>query len=288
MKKLLVMLMLLAPLFAGCTNIETRITLNNKSAMVVSSLTYNGNLSDKADANAQLITDKYADYLNSDYNVTTAYGSKFSTITGTKKIDNLYKKDIDLSSLGLKSNLKSGKFVEINKNFLVTSYNVNATFDYPAIAASIQTQQEDAIKEQSIALEPEYLQKYGDKEDILQDDIGKSDFAANIDESVRRLAVNKDDEPINPAKSEAKDEDVNLSFSIELPSFAYYNNADSTDGNIYTWKIRKNVPTEIKLQYVKYSGFAIFSIVFIGMLLLIYLAYRIIRHENHKRVGSNN
>ena len=50
---------------------------------------------------------------------------------------------------------------------------------------------------------------------------------------------------------------LSASFSIKLPSPASYNNADSSEGNVYTWKLKNDAPTVIKLQYIKYNGFAI-------------------------------
>lgn len=291
MKKLLISLLILTPLLAGCANVETRLTLNkNKSVQVVSSLTYNGNLSDSSDKTASMIMDVYPEFLNSDYNVTSAFGSKFSTITGTKKVDNIFKNDIDLKSLGIKTKIGNGKYIDVKKNFLVTSYNIDAEFDYPSLVSEFLSKHEEKEIEKNVAMTPEYLQKYGDLSEMPPEDQGRGDFAANLDDSARELFAqdkeNADDKPINPPKDE--DKDFVMSFSVELPSFAYFSNADSTDGNIYTWNIKKHVPTEIRLQYVKYSGFAIFSIIFIGALLLIYLAYRIHRHDARKRVGTNN
>ncbi len=290
MKKILFLILIIAPLLTGCTNIETRVTINNnKSVQVASSLTYKGNLSDPSDKNAVMIMNYYENFLNNDYKVTTAYGSKFSTITGTKKVDNILKNNINLSSLGINTKLESGKFIEIKKNFLVTSYNIDAEIDYPSIISGLKTANKEKNIIENEGLTPEYLKKYGDLSEMPSDNQGRVDFAANLDDSAKDLfsedAINEDDKPINPQKE--KDEDVTASFSIELPSFAYYSNADSTDGNIYTWNIKKYAPTEIRLQYMKYSGFAIFSLISIGALLLIYLAYRILRHDARKRIGTD-
>ncbi|MBR1424587.1 hypothetical protein IJ579_03380 [bacterium] len=296
MKKLLISLLLITPLFAGCTNIETRITINDdRSAQVVSSLTYNGNLADKSDENSRMILANYQDFLNSDYDVHNAFGSRLSTITGSKKIDNIFLTDIDLSSLGFKSNLPSGKFLDIKKNFLVTSYNVNLEFDYPEILSQVNKVTDESEKNIQMAMEPEYLQKYGDADEMLTDSQSRKDFVDNLDESAIMLdkksqqeTIDEADKPINPKKQEPKDDYLKMSFSVELPSYAYFNNADSTDGSIYTWNIRKDSPTVIKLQYVHYSGFAVLFIVLLGIALLVYLAYRILRHDSRKRVGTNN
>ena len=290
MRKLLISLLILTPLLAGCANVETCLTLNkDKSVQVVSSLTYKGNLSDSSDKTADLIMDVYPEFLNDDYNVTSAFGSKFSTITGTKKVDNIFKNDIDLKSLGLKTKLENGRFIDVKKNFLVTSYNIDAEFDYPAIVSKFSKEHEEKVAEKNVAMTPEYLHKYGDMSEMPPEDQGRVDFAANMDDSAKELFLKDkvdDDKPINPQKND--DEDFVMSFSIEIPAFAYYSNADSTDGNMYTWNIKKHVPTEIRLQYVKYSSFAVFSIIFIGIMLLVYLAYRILRHDARKRVGTNN
>ncbi len=295
MKKLIISLLLITPLLTGCTNIETKLTINkDKSAQIVSSLTYKGDLADKFDEEAKLINENFNEFLNTDYKIDRAYGKKLSTITGSKKVEDILNNDIDLNSLGFKSNLPNGRFIEVKKNFLVTSYNIDAEYDYPAVIAKLKDQKEQTKNEESKdAMEPEYLQKYVDVSEMITEDNAEKDFVENIDDSAIELnkkdtAVNEEDKPINPPKEEPKDEDLKLSFSIELPAFAYFNNADSTDGNIYTWNINKVTPTVIKLQYVQYSGVAVFTIILLGILILMYLAHRILRHDAQKRVGTNN
>ena len=42
-----------------------------------------------------------------------------------------------------------------------------------------------------------------------------------------------------------------LTYSL-YNSFASFNNADSISGNVYTWNLKEDEPTNIKLQYVQY------------------------------------
>ena len=118
MKKIIISLLLLAPFLAGCTNIDSQLTLNDdKSASIVTSLAYEGNLLNQADKVAQTVTNNYEKFLDPIYNVETVYSDKLSTITATKSVKNVQHVDLDLSSLGFKSNLPDGKFVEVKKNF---------------------------------------------------------------------------------------------------------------------------------------------------------------------------
>ena len=136
MKKFIITLLLLVPFISGCANIDTRLTINNdKSATVVTSLAYQGNIGDASDANAAAIDNNYRSFLDPMYITQNIYSKKLSTITATKNVGNIELSDVDLSSLGLKSNLPDGKFIDVKKNFLVTSYNVDAVFDYPAQTA---------------------------------------------------------------------------------------------------------------------------------------------------------
>lgn len=294
MKKLIVLLLLVVPLFAGCANIETRLTLNkDNSVQVASSLTYKGNLADKGDNNAKMITDSFLNYLDESYKIDKAFGDKFSTIAATKKVFSVFDSDVDLSSFGFRTNLPSGRFVDVHKNFLATSYNVNLVFDYPKLKKVVEENSKKAEEEASNAMTPEYLEKYADPEEVNLQDQGKADFEANLDQDAMVLKdekeIDKGDLPINPKNNKPSvDDKLDLAFSIELPYFAYYNNADSSDGNIYTWKIKETMPTVIKLQYVQYSAFAVWLIIVLGVGFLIYLARRIIKHENQKRIGTNN
>ena len=82
MKKILISLVLLVPFLTGCADIDTRVTINDdKSASVVTSLTYRGDLSDLSDNTAQRITDNYSSFLDALYTNENAFGAKLSTIT---------------------------------------------------------------------------------------------------------------------------------------------------------------------------------------------------------------
>ena len=114
MKKVIISLLLLVPLVTGCTNIDTRVTINSdKSAAVVSSLTYDGDLADKKDVVALTVNNNYDKFLDPLYSVQTNYGEKLSTITASKKVKKLSLEDLDLSSLGFKTNLPSGKYFDV-------------------------------------------------------------------------------------------------------------------------------------------------------------------------------
>ena len=164
MKKLILSLLVMVPLVAGCANIDTKITINDdKSASVASSVTYQGDLSDKSDFVGQNIEENYDKFLDNSYNVENAYGAKLSTITATKAVKNLKVTDLDLSSLGFVSNLPSHKFIEIKKNFIVSSFNIDMTYDYKAQAKKVQNIEQpnttSKIQDTNKGLTPEYFQK---------------------------------------------------------------------------------------------------------------------------------
>ena len=72
MKKIIISLLLLTPFLAGCTNIDSQLTLNDdKSASIVTSLAYEGNLLNQADKVAQTVTNNYEKFLDPIYNVET-------------------------------------------------------------------------------------------------------------------------------------------------------------------------------------------------------------------------
>ena len=100
------------------------------------------------------------------------------------------------------------------------------------------------------------------------------------------LLVNNQKE--SPKTTEpAEEKPFTSSISIQLPAPAFYNNADTTEGNVYTWNIKTDEPTDIKLQYVQYDGFAIGIIIAAGIVILILGAMKIIKHENQKRIGNS-
>ena len=104
MKKLLISLVMLVPLITGCANVDTMLSINDdKSASIVTSLAYTGDLSNKSDIIALKISDTYKNFLDPSYRVEAISGAKLSTITASKEVKDLSRMDIDLSSLGLVS-----------------------------------------------------------------------------------------------------------------------------------------------------------------------------------------
>lgn len=290
MKKVIISLLLLTPFLAGCTSIDSQLTLNDdKSASIVTSLAYEGNLKNQDDKVSQVVTNNYEKFLDPIYNVETAYSDKLSTITATKSVKNVQHVDLDLSSLGFKSNLPDGKFVEVKKNFLVTSFNIDLTYDYPAQVSKIQNVEPKVdVSKGTKGLQPEYLQKYGDASEIQPADVdAREDFSEHLDPSAKVLIKEDDADAVAETDNSKKQEDkMNMSFSVKVPSFASYNNADSMNLNVYTWNILRDKPTVIKLQYVQYSGFAIGFVIVLGIALLILLARKIKKHDAQRRIDN--
>ena len=290
MKKLLISLVMLIPLLAGCANIDTRININDdKSASVVSSVTYQGNLADGSDPVAAVITASYPKLLDKYYVVDKTTSKNLSTITATKKVTNIESNDIDLGSLGFTTNLASGKYIEVKKNFLVKSYNVDLKFDYNAVKDKLNIPKIDLnAKQPDKKLEHEYFDKYINPADVNgKADIDKEfDMAANLDDSAKQLTTKNDASADKKANAKASEAAKTATFSIQLPAFASYNNADSVNGNEYSWVIKEDGTTNIKLQYVKYSGWALTFIILLGILLLVYVARRIIRRDTTKRIDN--
>lgn len=287
MKKVIVSLLLLVPLLTGCTNIDTQVTINDdRSASVATSLTYEGNLSDSSDITALTISDNYAKFLDPLYTSQEAYGKKLSTITASKSVKDLKYDDLDLSSLGFKSNLPSGRFIEVKKNFLVSSFNIDATYNLKNQIKKVKKAEKAKQIKRAESLDPVYLKEYGDPSEYDVDDSAKDDiFAQNLDESTKEF-VNKNLQQNEETKKEQTLKDLKASFSVKVPTFASSNNADSVSGNVYTWNISQDAPTVIKLQYVQYSGFAIAFVILIGILALVLLARKIIKHDTQKRIDN--
>ena len=296
MKKLLISLLLLAPMLAGCANVDTKITINDdRSASVATSVSYEGDLSDKSDVNAVLIHENFSSYLDPSYQVEKDFNSKLSTITATKSVRDLKRNDLDLSSLGFTSNLPDKKFIEYRKSFLVKSFNVDCVYDYTKQLEKYKNiNLEEVAKKQEPpkALSTDYYQRYADKNEMETEN---TDFIDNVDETVLPPKQPKEDEK----QAKQANDDINTfapveprpsssSISIELPAQAFYNNADSVAGNVYTWNIKTDEPTEIKLQYVQYNGWAITFIILFGVVILVLGALKIIKHENQKRVGNSD
>lgn len=287
MKKVIVSLFLLVPLLTGCTNIDTQVTINDdRSASVATSLTYEGNLSDSSDIVALTITDNYAKFLDPLYTSQEAYGKKLSTITASKSIKDLKYDDLDLSSLGFTSNLPSGKFIEVKKSFLVSSFNIDATYNLKNQIKKVKKAEKTKQIKRAEGLDPVYLKEYGDPSEYDVDDSAKEDiFAQNLDDSTKEF-VNKNLQQNEGNKKEPSIKDLKASFSVKVPTFASSNNADSVSGNVYTWDISQDGPTVIKLQYVQYSGFAIAFIILVGILALVLLARKILKHDTQKRIDN--
>lgn len=287
MKKVLVSLFLLVPLLTGCTNIDTQVTINDdRSASVATSLTYEGNLSDSSDIAALTITDNYAKFLDPLYTSQEAYGKKLSTITASKSVKDLKYDDLDLSSLGFTSNLPSGKFIEVKKSFLVSSFNIDATYNLKNQIKKIKKAEKTKQIKRAEGLDPVYLKEYGDPSEYDVDNSAKEDiFAQNLDDSTKEF-VNKNLQQNEENKKEPSIKDLKASFSVKVPTFASSNNADSVSGNVYTWDISQDGPTVIKLQYVQYSGFAIAFVILVGILVLVLLARKILKHDTQKRIDN--
>lgn len=287
MKKVIVSLFLLVPLLTGCTNIDTQVTINDdRSASVATSLTYEGNLSDSSDIVALTITDNYAKFLDPLYTSQEAYGKKLSTITASKSVKDLKYDDLDLSSLGFTSNLPSGKFIEVKKNFLVSSFNIDATYNLKNQIKKVKKAEKTKQIKRAEGLDPVYLKEYGDPSEYDVDNSAKEDiFAQNLDDSTKEF-VNKNLQQNEENKKEPSIKDLKASFSVKVPTFASSNNADSVSGNVYTWDISQDGPTVIKLQYVQYSGFAIAFIILVGILALVLLARKILKHDTQKRIDN--
>lgn len=287
MKKVIVSLFLLVPLLTGCTNIDTQVTINDdRSASVATSLTYEGNLSDSSDIAALTITDNYAKFLDPLYTSQEAYGKKLSTITASKSVKDLKYDDLDLSSLGFTSNLPSGKFIEVKKSFLVSSFNIDATYNLKNQIKKVKKAEQTKQIKRAEGLDPVYLKEYGDPSEYDVDDSAKEDiFAQNLDDSTKEF-VNKNLQQNEENKKEQSIKDLKASFSVKVPTFASSNNADSVSGNVYTWDISQDGPTVIKLQYVQYSGFAIAFVILVGILVLVLLARKILKHDTQKRIDN--
>jgi len=296
MKKILISMLLLVPLFTGCANVDTKITINDdKSATVATSVSYEGDLANDKDAVAVLIHDNFSKYLDKSYKVDKAFSSKLSTIIATKGTKDVQIKDLDLSSLGFVSNLPDKKFIDYKKRFLAKSYNIDMTYDFTQEAAKYAEAAQKAAKAPAPkevnqdGLNPEYYEQYMDPNDVATED---NAFAQNLDETVVKPAAPEEPKPGDnkmPARMPAADNvPLTVFVSIQVPGVAFVNNADSSYGNLYTWHIKQDEPTNIKIQYVKYNGFGIFAVIAAGILILILGAKKIIKHENQKRIGNGS
>lgn len=183
MKKMLLSLIILTPMLTGCANVNTEITIDdNKSAQVVTELTYQGKLNEVKDATAQSIMKNYENFLDDKYKVETVFDKESSSIKATKKVPNLSNQDLDLSSLGFTTNLDSGRFIEIKKNFLISSYNIDLTFDYKANQDKITVIEDKTETPDAKGLQPEYYQKYGDMSEMEAPLDREDSIESNLDE----------------------------------------------------------------------------------------------------------
>lgn len=290
MKKIFLTLLFLIPFLSGCASIDTNLTINkNKSAGLEVKMISN---SDALPLELATMKDNISNFVDNSYKITDNSTSKSVNVIAIKEVKNLKDEDIDMSSLGFVSKLPSGRFVEIKHNFFVTSYNIHLVYNLSAKQKSVKLVK-TIKKDVNNALDPEYL-KYA--ETYSDNDISpaRQDFIDNFDKNL--LDTPADSTLSNTKEISVEDSNHKLfdissltpTFSVKLPYFASYNNADKVIGTVYTWNINKSAPTEIKLQYVVYSGFSISLMIIAGILLLIYLARRIHRHDTLKRIGNNN
>lgn len=293
MKKLIITLLFLIPFVSGCARINTNLTINkNKSAQVEVKMLSTKDASPLERATMDFNIKRFID---KGYLVNDESTYKKINVTAHKRVKNLSKDDLDLSSLGFVSKLESGRFIDVNHNFFVTSYNIHMVYNLAGQKNKIYYVKDLTKKPGSkTGLIPEYLQKYGDTSEFSPDAqvIENNDFEANFD---RNFVYEDDIKEAKTKEIEVKDDyklfdinNLNSRFTVTLPSFASYNNADKIENGVYVWEISPNKPTEIKLQYVVYSGFAITLLFLAGILFLIYVARRVHRHDTLKRIGNSN
>ncbi len=283
MKKLLLTLILLPALLCGCANVESQFTINkDKSASLKVELNYDQDINDNS-AEALTIINNYKKIIDSSYDIS----EDDNKITAAKSVNNIEKADMDFSSLGFTTNSVDGKFVDVKKNFFVTSYNIDMYYNLPKVIEEI-----DVVEPQNTSkegLKPEYL-GLAEQDSIvssIKPDDERADFVANYENNFNVKPIENKEEAEENSTVENQNS-YNAVFSINVPSFASYNNADSSELTTYYWNIKKDTPTLIRFQYVVYNGFAITFIILAGMALLIYVARRILRHDNQKRIGNRN
>ena len=279
MKKFIITLLLLIPFASGCTTIDTQLTINNdKSAQLETRLSYKGDLNNKNSDYAGLIRNNYKGFIDNTYITDEVTSRENSVITAKKTVKNIKYEDIDMTSLGFVSNNPSKKFVELKQNFFVTSFNIDIVYNYPKVLEALKKSEEKKALASQKIMTPEYLQNYEQFQQLEEQ--GKADFVANFEHN------SISEEEVSHAGNNESNEDVELNFAVKLPSFASYNNADKVKDNVYIWEIRKMGPTVIRLQYEIYSSYAITFILLAGLALLIYIAKRLYKHENLKRIGK--
>lgn len=288
MKRIVITLLFLIPFLSGCVSVNTNLSINkNKSASVQVSM-----LSDKEAKPLELATmnANINNFSDNSYKITNNSTNQKVDVLAKKEVKNLFKDDLDLKSLGFATKLPSGRFIDVKHNFFVTSYNINMVYNLKNMQNNIKYVSK--ISDNENFLNPQYL-KYSETASLEMSDNSRADFVANFDQNL----LNDVPQEQNSNSKEIVVEDnyklfdvnnFNSTFSITLPYFASFNNADKVNGTVYTWNINKNGQTQIKLQYVVYSGFSIALMFLAGILFLIYIARRIYRHDTFKRIGNNN
>ncbi len=293
MKKIIITLLLLFPLMTGCSNINANLDLLNKNTALFSAKLHSEKNIDKNEIS--LIKENFAQFLDGDYITDISFSNDLAKIDAVKLVKNIKKNDLDLSSVGFKTNLKSGRFVEVKNNPFITFFNVDLTYDLQSQSKRIEKIKKIKNTTQTAGLKPEYLQKYGDTEislDDVQDSINE-DLSSNLEDSYADKAIidtelQDNDNEAKPNETKTKKSEFSPKFSITLPSSASFNNADKVVDDTYYWNIRKSSPTNIKLQYIIYNSFTISLLLITIFALLFLLAKKILKHDSQKRIGSNN
>ena len=277
------------PLITGCSKIDANIDLiDAKNIFFTANLNTDASVSPRE---VKIIKQNFKNYIDDDYVTDVFFSEQAAKIEAVKLSKNIKRNDINLSSLGFKTNNKSGRFIEIKDNFFVTLYNVDLVYNLDNQVNKIT--QKVAEKEKEFQpLKPEYLQKYGDEE-ISLDNPEKAideDFKANFDgeDLFNRVVTTNNDSDDNSQNEKFDVKDLNLQFSVTLPSRASYDNADRVEDNTYYWFIKSGEPTKIKLQYIVYNGFGILILLLVVFGLLYLLARKILNHDAQKRIGTNN
>lgn len=292
MRNIIILLLFLMPFLSGCTNINANLSINkdNSAEMKVYIETDNSiNPLEVATINKNI-----KNFTDKSYKVEDNSTYKKINLSATKNVKNLVKEDIDLSSLGFVTKHESGKFIDVKKNFFVTSYNINMIYNLKKQQKKIKyiKNLKNIIK---TGLEPEYL-KYADTAELDKNkSFERQDFIDNFDTDLINEEELQEKNIKNTIEIDVNDDyklfnidNLKTTFSISLPFPASYNNAQRTNGNVYIWDIDNKKTTEISLQYIVYSGFSITLFFLTGILLLIYLARRIYKHDTLKRIGNNN
>ena len=293
MKKLIIMFFMLIPLCTGCSNIDANIDfLDTKNVM----FSANVNSKDKiTPEEAKLIKDNYKNYIDDDFITDVYFSDEEAKIQAVKISKNIKRNDINLSSTGLKTNNKDGRFIEIKHNPFVTLYKVDLEYNLDAQAEKFKKKNLEKPKD-TAALKPEYLQKYGDEEIMLDnpEQTEEEDFQANFEENsisereTTNTQTNTNEDNSNNENSDLNISDLNLTFTITLPSRASFSNADKVEENIYYWNIKSGEPASIKLQYIVYNSWAILLLLLFVFGILYLLARKILKHDEQKRIGTNN